>query len=206
LERTTLAVERRDTALLITLHNPSGYPRLERAVLRELMTVVDGAAADELIRGIVIAGGQQAFCAGAALEEVGGLDGVTALRLSALGQQTMERIACSSKRVVAAIRGYCLGGGFDLALACHVRVAAPDASFGHPGGSLGTITGWGGTARLPRLIGSARAQEMFITGRRVHAGEALSWGLVRTIVTGGELLAATIELATVITEHTPRSG
>jgi enoyl-CoA hydratase/carnithine racemase len=196
LQRTTLEIGRRGSALLLTLHNPSGYPRLELALLRELRMAVDRASADDTLRGIVLTGGRNTFCAGAALEEVGVLDGVSALAFSAEGQQTMGRIARSPKRVVAAIGEYCLGGGLDLALACHARIAAPDAEFGHPGGSLGIITGWGGTVRLRRRIGTAVAREMLVTGRRVRAQEAYRWGLVDAIVAQEELLSAAVERAT----------
>jgi enoyl-CoA hydratase len=95
----------------------------------------------------------------------------------------MRTVANSPKPVVAAIRGYCMGGGLDLALACHKRIASSDAVFAHPGGSLGIITGWGGTQRLPRLIGRSRALELLVTGRRLDAEEAFACGLVQTIAT-----------------------
>lgn len=196
LERTTLEIGRGGSALLLTLRNPSGYPRLEKTVLRKLRAALDEAAEDDAIRGIVITGELRAFCTGAALEQVSALDGVSALSFSALGQQTLLGIALSRKRVVAAIRGFCLGGGLDLALACNARIATPDAVFGHPGGSLGIITGWGGTFRLPRLVGAARAREMLVTGRRVHAEEALRWGLVDAIAPLEELLPAAVQRTT----------
>jgi enoyl-CoA hydratase len=95
----------------------------------------------------------------------------------------MRTVANSPKPVVAAIRGYCMGGGLDLALACHARIASRAAVFAHPGGSLGIITGWGGTQRLPRLIGRSRALELLVTGRRLDAEEAFACGLVQTIAT-----------------------
>ncbi len=100
---------------------------------------------------------------------------------SELGQSVMRSIERFPRPVVAAIRGYCLGGGLDLALACHARIATEDVVFAHPGGSLGILTGWGGTVRLPRLIGRARAMELFVTGRNVEAQEALSISLIEKI-------------------------
>ena len=99
------------------------------------------------------------------------------------------------KPIVAAIRGFCFGGGLDLALACHARICSEDAIFAHPGGSLGIITGWGGTQRLPRLIGASRAVEMFITGRRLNASEALACGLVDRIVPASRLWSDAIKEA-----------
>ena len=93
----------------------------------------------------------------------------------------MGAVANSPRPIIAAIRGYCMGGGLDLALACHARIASRDAVFAHPGGSLGILTGWGGTQRLPRLIGRSRALEMLVTGRRVDAEEAFVYGLVEKI-------------------------
>jgi enoyl-CoA hydratase len=109
----------------------------------------------------------------------------------------MRAVANSPKPVVAAIRGYCMGGGLDLALACHARIASNDAVFAHPGGSLGIITGWGGTQRLPRLIGRGRALDMLVTGRRLDATEALDFGLIHKIV-GDSVVAEAIEQARTI--------
>jgi enoyl-CoA hydratase len=139
---------------------------------------------------VVLKGSDAAFAAGADLEEVSALDAVEAFRFSQLGQKLMNIIENSRKPVVAAIRGYCLGGGFDLAMACHLRFAAPDAVFGHPGGSLGLVTGWGGTARLPRIVGRARAMELLTTGRTITADEANAWRLVNRVVAEQGLIEA----------------
>jgi enoyl-CoA hydratase/carnithine racemase len=108
----------------------------------------------------------------------------------------MNSIAHSRKPFIAAIRGFCFGGGLDLALACHTRIASTDAIFAHPGATLGIITGWGGTQRLPALIGSARALELFLTGRRLTAPEALAWSLVHRVVPADQLSAAALAHAT----------
>jgi len=106
---------------------------------------------------------------------------VEALRFSALGQAVMERLEKLRKPVVAAIRGYCLGRGFDLAMACHLRVASSDALFGRPGGSLGILTGWGGTARLPRILGRAQALEVLATGQTITAEQAYALSVVSRV-------------------------
>lgn len=122
------------------------------------------------------------FSAGADLNEIAQLSGPDALAFAHAGQKLMNLIEQFPAPVFAAISGYCMGGGLDLALACHRRIAAPNAIFGHRGAALGLITGWGGTQRLPRLIGKARALEMFVAAEKVHAHKALQIGLVDTVV------------------------
>ena len=191
---TSVSARRMNDILLIELHGPEGYPRLERAVLHELHRGFD-AASEQVIHGVVIHGAGRAFATGADLEEVSRLTPEEGVQFSALGQELMRRIERFRKRVVAAVRGYCFGGGLDLALACRLRIATPDARFAHPGGALGIITGWGGTARLPRLVGRARARELLVTGRMLAAEEAFQWGLVHRIVPAGELLDMALKLA-----------
>ena len=130
----------------------------------------------------MITGSERAFATGAEITEIAKLTAAKAREFSRHGQMVMSAVANSEKPIVAAIRGYCIGGGLDLALACHSRIASRDAVFAHPGGSLGIITGWGGTQRLPRLIGRSIALEILTTGRRFSAEEALAVGLIREIV------------------------
>jgi enoyl-CoA hydratase len=181
--------------LLVTLESDDGYPRLERAVLdvleSEMVRLGDGSG----LVGCVITGSERAFAAGAEISELAELGRSGGFAFARRGQRAMNAVANSRKCVVAAIRGLCFGGGLDLALACHARIATDDALFAHPGGSLGIITGWGGTQRLPRLIGKARAIEMFVTGRRVEAGEAREIGLIREIVSVDRLVDAAIKVA-----------
>ena len=131
---------------------------------------------------MVIHGSDKSFAAGAEIAEVGALTGVAALDFSRSAQLYFERLSRSPKPIVAAIQGYCLGGGLDLALACHYRIATPDAALGHPGATLGLLTGWGGTQRLPRLLGRARAFELLLLGQPINAERALQVGLVDQIV------------------------
>jgi enoyl-CoA hydratase len=167
---------------LFQLEEPSGYPRLERALIERLLAQLDALEPASALAGIVVTGTPQAFAAGASLEEVSALSPLEAVRFSKLGQALMRRIEQYSKPVVAAIRGYCLGGGFDLALACHARIAAESAVFAHPGGSLGIITGWGGTQRLARITGRARCLEILTTGGTLTAAKALASRLVSQVV------------------------
>lgn len=135
----------------------------------------------EPIAGLVIAGNDRFFSAGADLAEISALDGPSAYEFSKMGQALMSAIADFPAPVYAAIAGYCMGGGLDLALACHHRVASPHAIFGHRGAALGLITGWGGTQRLPRLIGKGRALGMFVGAEKISANHALEMGMVDAI-------------------------
>jgi enoyl-CoA hydratase len=196
----------RGSILLIALESPDQFPRLTRGVLRELLTRIASIPADSVVRAVVITGTANSFAAGADLEEVSALTAVDALRFSALGQELMRAIESCPGPVIAAIRGYCLGGGFDLAMACHLRIAGDDARFGHPGGSLGIITGWGGTLRLPRIVGPARARELLATGRIITAAEAHAWRLVSRVVPTAEVLATATAFAQSFTRSDKKSG
>ena len=172
-----------------------GYPRLTASLLDELEATIDLLLPDTACAGLVLHGTEKCFAAGAEISEVSVLSGTAALAFSRRAQLLFERLTESSKPVVAAVSGYCLGGGFDLALACHMRLATPDAVFGHPGATLGIITGWGGTQRLPRLLGRARAYELLLTGETVTAARALEIGLIAEVVPPDQLLPRALELA-----------
>jgi enoyl-CoA hydratase/carnithine racemase len=133
------------------------------------------------IKALIVTGNDKFFSAGADLNEIAQLSGPEAFEFSRRGQALMLAIDQFPVPVIAAIRGYCMGGAMDLALACDHRIAAPNAVFGHRGASLGVITGWGGTQRLPRLIGKPRAMQMFLLAEMVKAEEALKIGLVDAI-------------------------
>jgi enoyl-CoA hydratase len=130
---------------------------------------------------LIFTGVDDVFASGADIRELAVLNSSTAREFAARGQRVLNRIAKSSQRTIAAINGYCMGGALDLALACNVRIASRTAVFAHPGVGLGIITGWGGTQRLPRLIGQARALELFMTAKRISSEEALEIGLISEI-------------------------
>ncbi|MGH9862988.1 MAG: enoyl-CoA hydratase-related protein [Candidatus Acidiferrales bacterium] len=177
------------------LASPDGLPRLSASLLEELAGYLDRLLRDPACEGIVIHGSEKCFATGAEISEIASLSGSEALRFARRGQLLFEEIAASPKPVVAAIAGYCLGGGLDLALACHRRLATPDAVLGHPGATLGLLTGWGGTQRLPRLVGRARALEILLTGETVGAEQAMALGLIEEIVAGSRLLVRAAERA-----------
>ena len=192
-----LSAAHRGGILLITLEGDDGFPRLECRILAEIEAQVATLAGTLEVVGAVITGTELAFAVGAEISELANLTPASAAEFARRGQSVMRAVANSPKPVVAAIRGYCMGGGLDLALACHARIASSDAVFAHPGGSLGIITGWGGTQRLPRLIGRGRALDMLVTGRRLDAREAFAYGLVHKIA-DESVVAEAIEQARTI--------
>ena len=143
----------------------------------------------------MIASNVKSFATGAEIEEVRAVEGLAAREFAERGQRVCRHIAAFPLPVVAAIRGYCLGGGLDLALACHGRVAAYDASFAHPGAALGLLTGWGGTQGLPHLVGKAAAMEMLLTAVRIPATQALTMGMVDELASSRDLIGAAVRRA-----------
>ena len=191
-----LLIEDTDGARWITLNRPAKLNALNRAVLAELAAAVDDAGADPAVRTLVITGqGEKAFAAGADIAEFVGLSPRGAEEMARAGQAVFGRIAALPKPVIAAVNGFALGGGCELALACHVRLAASTARFGQPEAKLGLIPGYGGTQRLARLVGQGRALELLLTGRMVDAATALAWGLVNRVVEPAELRPAAQGLA-----------
>ncbi len=168
---------------ILRLTSLDGTNRLTRACVLALTAAV-AESRDELknqIRPLIIAGNRHFFSVGADLNEIAALTGPEAYEFSAMGQALMNAIASYPAPVIAAIEGHCMGGGLDLALACHRRIAAPHAIFGHRGAALGLMTGWGGTQRLPRLIGKGRALELFIAAEKVSAVRAHEIGMVDAV-------------------------
>ncbi|HEX3320141.1 MAG TPA: enoyl-CoA hydratase/isomerase family protein [Terriglobales bacterium] len=172
-------IERQTDVSVLRLVSPDGTNRLTRERVLALADCLRDLASDP--RPFVLTGNLKFFSAGADLKEIAALTGPAAYEFSLMGQQLMDFIEQFPAPVCAAIHGYCMGGGLDLALACHCRYASPHAVFGHRGAALGLITGWGGTQRLPRLVGKARALEIFVTAEKIHAKQALCYGLVENV-------------------------
>jgi len=168
---------------ILRLTSPDGTNRLTGACVLALTTAVHQLKEElkKQLRPLIIAGNRLFFSVGADLNEIAVLTGPEAYEFSAMGQALMNAIAGYPAPVIAAIEGHCMGGGLDLPLACHRRIAAPHAVFGHRGAALGLMTGWGGTQRLPRLIGKGRALELFIAAEKLSAARALEIGLVDAI-------------------------
>jgi len=177
-------IERKADAAVLRIVSSDGANKLGMGRIRALHRAVQELSAEAEsfgLKRLIITGNDKFFSAGADLNELSQLTAAQAFEFSRQGQALMLAIDQFPAPVIAAIRGYCMGGGMDLALACDHRIAAPNAVFGHRGASLGVMTGWGGTQRLPRLIGKARAMQMFLLAEMVKADEALRIGLVDAI-------------------------
>lgn len=166
---------------IVRFNQPALRNPLSRDTLRILNRITSSLFPRDDIHAVIFTGTDDVFASGANIRELAQLDTEAALQFSRLGQELFQTIADARQITIAAINGYCLGGGLDLALACDVRIASKHAVLAHPGGRLGIITGWGGTQRLPRLIRRTAALELLLTGRRILADEALDLGLVTKV-------------------------
>jgi enoyl-CoA hydratase len=178
--------------MLITINRPDKLNALNKTVLDELNTAIDEVYSNHAVKSAIITGaGPKAFVAGADISEFQGLKHSEGMDLAHKGQYIFKKIEDSPKPVVAAVNGFALGGGCELAMACHFRIASENAKFGQPEVNLGLIPGYGGTQRLTQLIGKGRAIELLITGNMLNADTALQYGLVNYVVPQEELLAKT---------------
>jgi len=194
-----IKLEIRDSRVaLVTINRPEALNALNRNVLKALDETLSTIEQDKEIRAVVITGaGEKAFVAGADIAEMKEMQPAEAEEFSRYGQEIFTRIKCLNQAVVAAVNGYALGGGCELAMACDLRVASENARFGQPEINLGIIPGFGGTVRLSRLVGPAKAREMIMTGAMINAEEALRIGLVNRVVPAGagQALEAALALA-----------
>jgi len=191
-----LQFERDGHVAVVTLSRPEKYNALNRALLTELEQVVTSLRGDASVRAVVVTGaGDKAFVSGADIGELAVLDTRGAEEASAFGSRIFRQLETGPQFVIAAVNGFALGGGCELALACHVRLASDNAKFGLPEVTLGIIPGYGGTQRLTRLVGLGMASELIATGRMIDAAEALRIGLVNRVVPQAELLPAALALA-----------
>ena len=166
---------------IVRFNRPAQRNPLSLDTLQELRRTASVLFSRDDIQTIIFTGTDDVFASGADIRELAQLDAEAALEFSKFGQDLFQTIADARQVTIAAINGYCMGGGLDLALVCDIRVASKSAVFSHPGARLGITTGWGGTQRLPRIIGRARAMELFLTARILTANEALAIGLVSHI-------------------------
>lgn len=173
-----IITERFDSVALLRFNRPADRNPLSLATLAELDRTSTALFADQSVKAVIFTGSEDVFASGANIRELRQLDQEKALAFSQYGQALFQKIAAARQITIAAINGYCMGGALDLALACDIRIASRAAIFAHPGVRLGIVTGWGGTQRLPRIIQKGKALELFLTGRRMTAAEALNVGLV----------------------------
>lgn len=190
--------------LTITINRPDKLNALNAATIEEIRVAAQQALDDPAVRGIILTGsGEKSFVAGADIAELTQLDEISARRASERGQEAFCLLEESSKPVIAAVNGFALGGGCELAMACHMRIAAENARFGQPEVNLGLIPGYGGTQRLTQLIGKGKAIELLLTADMIKADEALRLGLVNHVVPQAELLGFTRQLLTRILTKAP---
>ena len=191
-----LRIDHAGAVATVTIDRPEKLNALDTATVGELARAFGDLGRDADVRAVVLTGaGEKAFVAGADIGELAALDGPGAERYAAAGQGLMWSMENLGKPVIAAVGGFALGGGLELALACTVRWAAAGARLGLPETGLGLIPGFGGTQRLPRLVGRGRATEMILSGDPVTAEQALEWGLVTRVLPRDELLGACQEFA-----------
>ncbi len=193
-----------DGLAVITINRADRLNALDAAVLGELDAAFRRARADRAVRGVILTGaGPKAFVAGADISRFAEFSGLAGHRFALRGQAVFTRIEEMPKPVVAAVNGFALGGGCELAIACHLRVAAAHAEFGQPEVNLGLLPGFGGTQRLPRLVGRGLATEMILTGARISAERAYEIGLVNRVVAAEALLETCRELLRAIAAKAP---
>jgi enoyl-CoA hydratase len=202
----TVLLARDGARATITLHRPDKLNALDAAMIDELRRALLEVRHDASVRALVITGsGSKAFVAGADIGELAALDPVAARTTAVRGQHVFDLVEQLGKPVIAAVNGYALGGGCELALACTLRIASEAARFGQPEINLGLLPGYGGTQRLPRLVGKGRALELLLRGHTIDAAEALRIGLVDRVVPAGELASAAEALASELAGKAPHA-
>lgn len=199
-----VVVEQTEGLATVSVNRPDRLNALNADTVDEIGKVFRALESDESVRGVVLTGaGEKAFVAGADIAELSKMGPITGVAVSRQGQDVFRAIELMRKPVVAAINGFALGGGLELALACHLRIASENARFGLPEVKLGIIPGYGGTVRLPRLVGRGRALQMILTGEMIDAEEARRIGLVNDVVPLAALMDAARGLVTRITSNGP---
>lgn len=199
-----VSIDRADAVALVTVTRPKVLNALNAATIDELHEAFDGLRDDAAVRVVLLTGaGNRAFIAGADISELSRMSPTSAREVARRGQGLCDLIEGAGKPVVAAINGFALGGGCEIAMACSVRLAADTATIGQPEINLGLIPGFGGTQRLPRLVGPGRALELLLTGAPIRADEAWRLGLVNQVVPAGQLLDEARVLATTLATKPP---
>jgi len=200
-ETITLAVT--DRIATITVNRPDKLNALNDRVIAELGDAIESVRSDSDVGGVILTGAGRAFVAGADISQLEKHGAVSAKELAQRGQNVFRRFETSPKPTIAAVNGFALGGGCELAMSCHIRIASDAAKFGQPEVKLGLVPGYGGTQRLARLVGKGRALQLLLTGEMVDAQEAYRIGLVNRVVPAGELVAAATGMMRTILANGP---
>jgi enoyl-CoA hydratase len=202
----TLLTELANGILLISINRPDKLNALNQVVIDELDSALNDVYDNSEIQSVILTGsGSKAFVAGADISEFIELDQTAGAALSKKGQNVFFRIENAAKPIIAAVNGFALGGGCELAMACHFRLCSENAKFGQPEVNLGLIPGYGGTQRMTQLVGKGRAMELLMSGKLIDATTALQYGLVNAITSSDQLLAEARSILSVINSKAPKA-
>lgn len=201
LEFKHLIIKKENNVAILSINRPEAMNSLSTEVLKELSVAVDRVKDDDEVFVLVITGEGKAFVAGADIAEMSGMNSVQARTFAEAGLNTFRKIESMEKPVIAAVNGFALGGGCELAMACDIRIASKKAKFGQPEVGLGVTPGFGGTVRLSRLVGIAKAKELIFTGNIIKADEAMDIGLVNKVTEPESLIEEAMEMANKIAQN-----
>jgi enoyl-CoA hydratase len=199
----TIALTVADRVATLTINRPDKLNALNDRVIAELGEAIDAARENTDVGGVILTGAGRAFVAGADISELEKHGAISAKLLAQRGQDVFRRFETSPKPIIAAVNGFALGGGCELAMACHIRIASDAAKFGQPEVKLGLLPGYGGTQRLPRLVGKGRALQLLLSGDMIDAQEAYRIGLVNRVVPANELIGAATAMLRAILANGP---
>ncbi len=204
MELKNVIYEKSEGIAIITINRPDALNALNAETIDEILQCLEDIAKDDNVRAVILTGaGPKAFCAGADIKAMKGMTALDARKLSQMGYKLCKAIENLEKPVIAAINGYALGGGLEVAMACDLRIASEKARMGQTEINIGLIPGWGGTQRLPRLVGKTLAKEMVFTGKMIDAQTAYQRGLVNKVVPPEQLMDAAKEIAKELASKAP---
>lgn len=203
MELTNIILKKEGKIAIVTINRPSALNALNTETLKELDFVVDDIAEDDAILAVVLTGAGKAFVAGADITEMKELNAMEGRKFGILGNKVFRKIETLDKPIIAAVNGFALGGGCEISMACDMRIASSKAKFGQPEAGLGITPGFGGTQRLPRLVGMGMAKQLIYTGDIIDAAEALRIGLVNKVVEPETLMDEVMKIANKIAENAP---
>lgn len=204
MQMNSVTCEKQDSSAIVTINRPKALNALNKDILEELLACFAELAQDDELAAVILTGaGEKAFVAGADIAFMQGLDALSGRKFGKLGHQVMRTVETFPRPVIAAVNGFALGGGCELAMACDIRIASENARFGQPEVNLGVIPGFGGTQRLPRLVGTGHAMELIVTGDMIDAEQACRIGLVNRVVPLEQLLPECLDIAEKISQKSP---
>jgi 3-hydroxypropionyl-coenzyme A dehydratase len=197
-----IQIERKEDIAIVRVNRPEKLNAMNIDTIKEMGNVMDQLDKDDSIKVVIVTGaGEKAFSAGADIEYMSKISALEAEQYALTGHATLNKIENLSKPVIAAVNGYALGGGCELALSCDIRIASKNAAMGQPEVTIGICPGWGGTQRLMRVVGPARAKELIYTGKRIGADEAFQMGLVNKVVELPQLMEECMNMAKEIAKN-----